>query len=59
VELPPAVLAVYVNDVCEGNWWVKPSDGTPDPFWTTLVQRCGKVRGAADLPCDDVDLLEA
>lgn len=43
VEVSKEVLAAKVQDVSNGNWWFNPKDGKPDPFWATLVERCGKV----------------
>lgn len=44
MEVSKEVLAAKVQDVSNGNWWFNPKDGKPDPFWATLVERCGKVR---------------
>jgi len=36
----PEVLKEKCTDITQGNWFYLP-DGTPDPFWTALKERCG------------------
>jgi hypothetical protein len=56
VEVSKEVLAAKVQDVSNGNWWFNPKDGKPDPFWATLVERCGKVRKSGFTHCISVFL---
>jgi linoleoyl-CoA desaturase len=41
VEVPPEVLAQRCEDRSNGNWFRLP-DGSPDPLWEALRERCGK-----------------
>jgi hypothetical protein len=41
VEVSPEVLASRVTDVSQRGWFKRP-DGTMDPLWLALKERCGK-----------------
>jgi hypothetical protein len=40
VKVPASVLSQYCVDVSSHNFFRLP-DGTPEPFWAALKQRCG------------------
>lgn len=42
--LTNVVPVVSPDFVWPGNWWYSPSDGKPDAFWATLIERSAKVR---------------
>lgn len=41
MTVSPEVLAEKCTDISKGNWFYLP-DGTPDPFWAALKERCGR-----------------
>lgn len=41
VPVGAEVLKEKCTDISQGNWFYLP-DGTPDPFWQALKERCGK-----------------
>lgn len=41
MPVSPEVLKEKCTDITQGNWFFLP-DGTVDPFWAALKERCGK-----------------